>query len=199
MPGTWFIGDPHFGHEKVARLRGFDSTAAHDRAACRRWERQVLPEDTVNVMGDISGDGRDGEEHALRILAELPGRKRLICGNHDSPAGVHAAPSPRIDLFRAVFEQINDYGRFRLNGRVILLSHYPYLASGDGPGRGEARFPEFRLPDTGRLLVHAHTHHTHPTTGSATGRELCVSWDAWRRMVNIGDIAQWVASLPNPE
>ncbi|HEU5223031.1 MAG TPA: metallophosphoesterase [Candidatus Lumbricidophila sp.] len=193
MPATKFISDLHFGHEKVAAIRGFDNTDSHDMAIVRAWERQVNPEDTVWVLGDLSAGGRAAERSALNILSTLPGKKRLIAGNHDSVAGIHRQFSPNTGLFREVFEHIADFGRIRLNGKVVLLSHYPYLSQGDGPGRGEARYTQFRLPDEGQRLIHGHTHHQHPTDGSVTGRELCVSWDAWRRLVDLGDIHHWLA------
>lgn len=77
MPATWFIGDLHMGHEKVAALRGFNTTDEHDTAIRRQWDRQVKPG---------------------------------------------------------------------------------------------------------------------PTSGSWTRRELCVSWDAWRRLVNLGDVQKWINS-----
>lgn len=193
MPATWFVGDLHFGHRKVAELRGFDTTDEHDAAIRKKWDRQVAPGDLVWVLGDLSSGGATGETLALETIASLPGRKRLIAGNHDSIAGIHRSPSPRSHMFREVFETINDYGRIRINRESIYLSHYPYEVQGDGPGRGTApRYLEYRLPDYGHRLIHAHTHHTHPTSGSWTRRELCVSWDAWRRLVNIGDVQKWI-------
>lgn len=192
MPATWFTGDLHFGHERVAAIRGFDDTSAHDTAIYNRWARQVGHDDIVYVLGDLSAGSARGEAYALSLLAALPGRKRLIAGNHDSIAGIHRRTSPHTAVFRDVFESTHDHGRVRIDGEDILLSHYPYESQGDGPGRGEARYTQFRLPDLGARLIHAHTHHTDPYDGSTTGRELCVSWDAWRRLVNMGDVAVWV-------
>lgn len=192
MPATWFIGDLHFGHALVAETRGFRDTAEHDAAIRRRWDRQVAAGDVVHVLGDLSSGGAEAERYALEVLRGLPGRKRLVAGNHDSVAGMHRSPSPRTRMFREVFEQISDYGRVRINRESILLSHYPYRSQGDGPARGESRYDQYRLVDHGARLVHAHTHHNHPTSGSVTGRELCVSWDAWRRLVNLGDVQKWI-------
>lgn len=192
MPATWLIGDLHFGHEKVASIRGYRSVEEHDAAIVRKWDRQVAPGDIVHVLGDLSAGGAGGELHALEILQGLPGRKRLVAGNHDSVSGIRREISPRTRFFREVFEQISDHGHVRLNRETIYLSHYPYRSQGDGPGRSGSRFDQYRLPDYGARLVHAHTHHAHPTSGSVTGRELCVSWDAWRRLVNLGDVQKWI-------
>lgn len=190
----WFIGDLHFRHERVAALRGFATVAEHDAAIIHDWRARVGANDIVYVLGDLSRGGAD-EVYALAVLSDLPGRKRLVPGNHDSIGGIHRRRSSITTAYRAVFEAIHDYARIRVDGADVLLSHYPYASQGDGPGRGEPRYLEYRLPDVGRLLIHAHTHHNHPTSGSTTGRELCVSWDAWRRMVSAADVEKWVAAV----
>jgi calcineurin-like phosphoesterase family protein len=192
MPATWFIGDLHFGHEKVSQIRGFADTNEHDAAIIAKWRRQVQTDDHVFVLGDISSGARQGELAALSILATLPGRKTLIAGNHDSVSSIHRQQSPHALHFATVFDTVRDYSRIRVEREDVLLSHYPYASQGDGPGRGEMRYGQWRLPDLGGRLVHAHTHNTDPYNGSLTRREMCVSWDAWRRMVNFGDIARWV-------
>lgn len=192
MYNIWFIGDPHFGHKRVAEIRGFETVEAHDEELQKKWHKAVQPNDIVHVLGDISGGSGGGERHALEILVNLPGRKMLKSGNHDSVSGIHIKHSPNTDLFREVFESIQDFGRIKINNENLLLSHFPYASQGDGPGRGEGRYNEFRIADTGQRLIHAHTHHNHPTSGSVTNREFCVSWDAHNDMVNIGKIAKWV-------
>lgn len=180
----WFIGDLHFGHEKVAALRGFATTELHDGAIVARWRKQVRDGDLVHVLGDVSGGSRTGEMHALRLLGRLPGRKRLIAGNHDSVSSIHRALSPHTEEFRRVFERIGDFARIRVDGHQVLLSHYPYTED----HTDEARYMEYRLPNFGMPLIHAHTHSTNP----GMGKELCVSWDAWGRLANLGDVSAWL-------
>lgn len=196
MSGIWFVGDLHFGHAKVSGIRGFSTTDEHDEAITKKWWKQVQADDLVYVMGDISVGSRDGELRALNILARQPGRKVLISGNHDSVSSIHRKQSPHLTKFQEVFEEIKDFGRIRVEGKDVLLSHYPYWSQGDGPGRDKApRYAQFRLPDLGAPLIHAHTHHTDPLDGSWTGREMCVSWDAWGRLVNLGDVANWIKEI----
>lgn len=203
MPATFFIGDPHFWHQLTSDIRGFENPEAQNNAIIRQWRKQVKENDLVYVMGDISAGGLEALIKALHILESLPGRKRWIPGNHDGPAGIHKQVIPlevRL-LIARVFERVNDYGHISWEGRTILLSHYPYWESQDGPGRGRGRYEQWRLPDLGEVLIHAHTHHSHPTNGSATGREICVSWDAWRRLADMGDIHRLIKemNLPAPE
>ncbi len=192
MPGTWFIGDLHFDHEKVAQIRGFTTVAEHNFHIVSKWVKQVHPDDTVWVLGDISSGKREAEQVALELLSTLPGHKHLIAGNHDSVSSIHRNGYKKQAEWLKVFESVQQFGRIRVEGEDILMSHYPYAHQGDGPQRGEIRYAEYRLPYTQKRLIHAHTHHTDPYGGSAYGDEICVSWDAWRRMVNYGDIAKWV-------
>lgn len=192
MSARLWTADPHLGHKKVSEIRGFASTDAHDSAFAQKWRQQVKPLDEVFILGDASG-GKN-EEYALDFINELPGIKHLISGNHDSVAGVHRNAWKRQERFREVFASVQDFTRIRHRKLDILMSHYPYASQGDGPGRVGSRYEQFRLPDLGALLIHGHTHSSHPTAGSTTGRELCVSWDAWGRLVNQQDVDDWVVS-----
>lgn len=192
MTATYFIGDPHFGHEKVSQIRGFDTVMEHDVAIMDAWNKVVKDRDIVYILGDLSNGKSEDEARALDIIESLPGHKRLIAGNHDSISGIHRRPSKNRDRFYEVFERASDFGRVKSEGEHVHLSHFPYISQGDGPGRGHARYEQWRLPDLGGLLIHAHTHHTHAVSGSVTGRELCVSWDAWKRMVTEADVSKWV-------
>lgn len=194
MPATWFIGDLHFGHTRVAEIRGYGSEEAHDRAIATKWDRQVQPDDTVWVLCDISSGRAEAEQYALDLISTLHGHKHLIAGNHDSVSSIHRNGYKKQGEWLRVFDSVQQFGRARVEKEDILMSHYPYALQGDGPGRGngEGRYLEYRLRDTGMRLIHAHTHHTDPYSGSTNRREICVSWDAWGRLVNYGDMAKWI-------
>lgn len=51
---TYFTSDPHFGHRKVAEIRGFDSPEEHDAALAANWRAVVRPGDKVWVLGDLA-------------------------------------------------------------------------------------------------------------------------------------------------
>ena len=79
MSKILFTSDLHFGHEKVAGYRGFGSAEEHDDAIAERWRETVSPRDTVWILGDLA---MSSPRAALELLAELPGQKHLIAGNH---------------------------------------------------------------------------------------------------------------------
>ena len=56
----------------------------HDRKIATNWDRMVRNDDTVLLVGDLSWALRFAEAAAdLAFVAERPGRKIMIRGNHD--------------------------------------------------------------------------------------------------------------------
>lgn len=160
---TFYTSDLHLGHDKVAALRGFESTAGHDLAILRGWEAAVQPGDTVYVLGDLTGTSSTGRvEFALDVLHNLPGRKHLVAGNHDPIHPMHRRTFAKwLPAYLEVFETVSPFLRRRIGGHEVALSHFPYAEYGEGPHRGGAeasRHNQWRLPDLGLPLLHGHTH-----------------------------------------
>ena len=179
MTQHYYTADLHLCHEKVARIRGFDSVPEHDYAVIKALSKVAHSGNQIYILGDISGGGR--ESTALGALALTFIHKdadlHLICGNHDSfhPMHRHYAKNRESALLNAAFKTIDTMGTFRHNKDKVLLSHFPYV--GD---RGEDRYPEYRLNDTGRPIVHGHTHSSEKVSYSDKGSlQICVSLDAW--------------------
>ncbi|MDR1484120.1 MAG: metallophosphoesterase [Planctomycetaceae bacterium] len=80
---TFFIADPHFGHEAIIRFanRSFESVDEMNRVISDNWNRVVLPEDEIFVLGDFAvGIELDAIKS---IIASLNGHKIFVFGNHD--------------------------------------------------------------------------------------------------------------------
>jgi len=138
VSNVWFCSDLHIGHEKVAKDRARGHVLPryvgaeidwHDRILAKNWDAAVSSDDVVWVLGDISSGGSQAQRNALAWIADRPGRKRLICGNHD---GVHPRNRDAHTWFRRyaeVFEHVSTSARIRIptsDGHVTaLLSHYP--------------------------------------------------------------------------
>ncbi len=91
------IGDLHLSGEPPAKPMEIFGRhwAGHKEKIKEHWLAQVAPADTVIVCGDISWALTLAEAAPdLAWLAQLPGRKLLLRGNHDywwaSPAKLHA-------------------------------------------------------------------------------------------------------------
>lgn len=197
---TYFTSDLHIGHRMVAGLRGFwgpedvvnleydtaiPDVFAHNQAVAGAFS-VVKPDDIVWILGDICISSKTWVD-ALHILNGLPGRKRLVCGNHDPASSVHRdAWKYRQGLVNEVFDTVQDFATIRLAGQTVLLSHYPYAGTGSEGLRGEdqteaeERFTEFRLTDCGRVLLHGHTHGPERFHLSDAGTpQIHIGLDAW--------------------
>lgn len=156
---TLFTSDLHVQHKRVAELRGFETTAAHDAAIAANWEAVVREEDVVWVLGDLAMSSPDA---ALALLASLPGRKRLVLGNHDAAHPMHRDAPRYLRRYLEAFEHVASAARIRVEGREVLLSHFPYERD-----RHETRHAQWRLRDEGLPLIHGHTHGPERLTVSA--------------------------------
>lgn len=80
MSNVLLFSDPHFGHENIARKRGFKSAEEHDELIISNWNSKVHKRDLVYLLGDITM-----EKGNYSVLGRLNGRKRVVGGNHDMP------------------------------------------------------------------------------------------------------------------
>lgn len=116
MGDIHIISDTHLGHKNILTflnpdgtpLRGgFDDITHHDETIYEQWQLNVSPKDVVYHLGDVAFT-----KAALLRIADLPGRKRLIRGNHDLF---------KLSTYRKIFQEI--YGVRQLNG--YWLTHVP--------------------------------------------------------------------------
>lgn len=122
---VYFTSDTHFGDPRVLRLdrRPFTDMAGHDAALIEAWNAVVAPSDTVWHLGDFcAARPPSGAED---LLAVLHGEKHLISGNNDGPATLEAAG----------WASVAPYREMTVDGRFLVLCHYPFRTWHDG-GRG---------------------------------------------------------------
>lgn len=83
------LGDPHLSFNEqgeIYKTMGIfgENWQDHHVKIKQNWERQVKAEDVVLVPGDLSWALKlEDAQYDLEFLAELPGRKILVKGNHD--------------------------------------------------------------------------------------------------------------------
>lgn len=177
----FLISDLHIGHKFVSGLRGFKSADDHDAVIFHALSEALGPRDDLWILGDLSAS-HHGEAKALSMLKELPGKKHLVCGNHDRVSAIHRDGWKYQEKFRKVFTSIQEFSRRTSpSGKSVLLTHYPYRAD----HTTVARYDQYRLPDYGAFLFHGHTHQTHVWTSP---REIHVGWDTWKRPVPIDEL-----------
>lgn len=169
----WLTADTHLGDEKVAGRRGFASVEEHDATVLSNWRSRIAPADDVWVLGDVAA--RNWSQNVER-LAKLPGRKHLILGNHDPAHPGHGNSHLRLAGCFLVFDSVTSAGEIRLNGRRVMLSHFPYDPDETDP----PRLDQWRLRDLGMPLAHGHTHSDRQGSVSRAGSaQVCVGLEAW--------------------
>ncbi|WP_102158707.1 metallophosphoesterase [Zhihengliuella halotolerans] len=174
MSEILYWSDVHLGHDFVARTRGFKDAAEQDAYLIDRWRATVTKRDTVWILGDVAVSSPAA---ALAVLAELPGTKHLVLGNHDPAHPMHRRAHSQQRRYFQAFESVQTTARHRIAGRDVVLSHFPY--EGDHADRGD-RYTQWRLRDEGVPLIHGHVHGEWLTRTSAQGTpQLNVGVDRW--------------------
>ena len=153
---TFVISDTHFNHANILDFkdyigkpcREFDSVDHMNQCMLDNWNDTVGPKDTVIHCGDVLF-GLDKVDWLTANFAKLPGKKRLVLGNHDNPK--HLAP-----FFKDIQMWID------MSDKGFLFSHTPQHAS---------TLAESHRFGTGKVLnVHGHIH----TNPSPEGPYKCV-------------------------
>ena len=91
MAEKYVISDTHFYHKRILefldnegkKFRGdlFDTVEEMNECIADNWVDIVKPKDIIYHLGDVHFGNR---ELTGALLKKLPGRKRLIVGNHDN-------------------------------------------------------------------------------------------------------------------
>jgi len=145
MANTFVISDTHFNHEAILKFKdyankpprgGFDSVEQMNEAMLDNWVSVVGPKDTVIHLGDVLF-GPDKVDWMTANFAKLPGKKRLIVGNHDN-----------LKMLAPFFKDMQMWIDMSDNG--LLLSHTPQHPS--------TLAESHRFGNEPILNVHGHIH-----------------------------------------
>lgn len=201
MSTHWFTADPHFGHVKVAELRGFADAAEHDETVLGGFYAHLRKGDSLWILGDLTMGGKRREIEALgamRAFADEVGVSlHMVLGNHDRAHPMHTGSYRAERDMREHMDSVSTARRIKIGGGRALLSHFPYA----GDHTAVERYPQWRLPDEGMALIHGHTHSAEKVCLSPKGTvQVCVSLDAWElrpaRKSEIADILGDHGAIP---
>lgn len=175
MP-DYFTADLHINHRKVAELRGFPTTRAHNHTILDGI-RNLPKGSRLFILGDLSVGNTDEELRAAKWVkwaAQHLESIHLIYGNHDS-GHPHHSKAHRSELPH-FFHSTASEGSLKIAGTRALLHHFPY----EGDHTTTDRYPQWRPRNLGAPVIHGHTHAPTPVSYTATGTlQICVSADAW--------------------
>ncbi len=115
-----FIGCLHFGHNSIAKWRGFNNSLEHDEFLIQSWNNIVHTKDLTYILGDVTMENN----LYFSQLDRLNGRKIVVLGNHD--------------LWQDIPELLTHVdgvaGAIKYKG--FMLSHIPIHVSEIGQYRG---------------------------------------------------------------
>lgn len=124
MGNIWLTSDFHFCHDRefVWKARGFESVEEMNQAIVDRFKSKIQPEDTLYILGDCM---MNDNEKAEQYLAQIPGKKIFIRGNHDS--------NPRVEIYKKYTdEEVKWADVIKHKGKSIYLSHHPTITMNMG-------------------------------------------------------------------
>ncbi|MCQ9384680.1 metallophosphoesterase family protein [Brevibacterium sp. 50QC2O2] len=185
--------DTHFGHARIIELCGrpFSSVQEMNGELIRRWNNVVGPDATVLHLGDLALGER---ERSIGLTAALNGRKLIVPGNHDvfwshyRASAKYKALNAEL-LEHAGWQLLTEEVTAALDGREVVISHFPYA----GDSHGEDRYAKLRPTDTGLPLIHGHTH---DIDHGPQGNSFHVGVDAHDfEPMPMSEISQWLAQM----
>ncbi|AOE44163.1 MRE11 double-strand break repair endo/exonuclease [Gordonia phage Cucurbita] len=170
----YFTADLHLGHKKpqLGRIhlvrqewqnRPVDGMRP-EYVMMQNFRSTLTKRDQLWILGDLSAGGSQAQRDALATLAQLRtdtgAEFHLIPGNHDGCHPQFRTAKKWWPEYLEVFDTIMPFAARKIAGHNVCLSHYPYY----GDHTEEDRHPQWRLRDTGRWLLHGHTHQSSPLT-----------------------------------
>ena len=139
MAQVRFISDYHFGHEFMAKIRGFKDIHEMNEHIIKEHNSVVHKKDITYILGDITAN----TDKWYFLLDQMKGRKIVILGNHDEPKHV----SELLKYVETVAGMIKYKG--------IFLSHCPV----------HPQELEYRVP----INIHGHLHEYNVTKQIISG------------------------------
>lgn len=159
---TYITSDLHFNHDKLASLRGFESTKAMNEYLIKHWNDNVKPEDTIYHLGDFCFKPATTFNNTLK---QLNGNKIFILGNHDNKKYFYAAYEK--DPYNLI--NYHNYLEISYKSFRICLFHFPITI--------------WNLIVDGSLHFHGHTHGGH----QGEGRCMDVGYDMHNRILSLDE------------
>lgn len=108
----YIITDTHIGHTNIVKLANRPVDFAEQ--ILENWKTTVTPEDVVIHLGDVAWHAE-----ALQKLSEMPGKKILVRGNHDTGSLLY--------YMRRGFDFACDRIAMTLYGIDVLFTHEPQI------------------------------------------------------------------------
>jgi len=186
MSLRYYTSDLHIGHDFVAGTRGFKDADEMDSFMVDSWNAVVRDRDHVWVLGDVTAGGFN--DRHIEVLDALNGTKHLVSGNHDKCHPMHRNAHVQAKKYMRCFDTVQSVAEHRIDGRRVLLSHFPYT----GDHYEADRYEQWRLRDEGGFLLCGHVHSAWQIAPG--GRVWNVGQDFQGAPVSEREVKQWLDS-----
>ena len=115
----WIISDTHFFHENILEYakRPFKNVREMNEYIVDAWRSRVEPGDLVYHLGDVTF--HYGEDFR-KLWSSLPGRKRLVLGNHDDAEKLRRNFSKIMES-----RQLPDEGAVMTHRPIVMHKEHP--------------------------------------------------------------------------
>lgn len=134
MSCVYITSDWHLGHRAISNYReGVNSVDHNTHILVENYKAVVNKRDICWFLGDILF-----EEKYLEVIANLPGTKHLVLGNHDTDRKV------KTEQLVKVFDSVHGFVKYKdawlshapihpceLRGRINIHGHMHYQTVGD--------------------------------------------------------------------
>lgn len=123
MGKIWLTSDLHFGHDKyfIWAPRGFNNVIEMNNTILQNMQKMISWEDDVYILGDCWLNIT--EEAGIQYIQQIPGKKHIIAGNHDTENRIKALQTAA-DIDFLGYGLPFKYGKYR-----FFMSHYPTLTA----------------------------------------------------------------------
>lgn len=121
MDKIFVTSDLHFCHDRefIWKPRGFNSVYEMNEAIVKRAWEVMEADDDLYILGDLM---LKDDETGLKLINQMPGRKFIVAGNHDTDSRINKYIEQVPDL-----EAIQYAMRLKYNGYHFFLTHFPCL------------------------------------------------------------------------
>lgn len=175
MAMDFFTSDLHLTHEKMVKVRGFNSCEEMDRAIHASINQTCGPDDTLYLLGDTTWDQHHPRFHEL--MSSISPKLVLILGNHDL---IGKRGHLSWDKYLTEIHQmlVRGFGTGP-EKQMVHMCHYP-LAHWFAQNKG---------------IWHLHGH-LHGSPSMIPGKIMDVGWDIFRRPISFAEIKEHMDKLP---
>ena len=171
---TWITSNLHFGREKLAYKKGFNSVNEMNQIIIDNWNNQIGYKDNVYILGNIAWSYAD-----VQNLLLLNGNLKIIAGQNDQAIKEFKNDKPEFERITILNNQIEYIKHSDFN---FILSYWPLFEW---------------LKNNNKKNVHLYGYElNNKKIKEMPKRSMCVSIHYWKYLpLNLNDVKSYFENL----